>query len=49
MQDYRHYPGTQWRRAGSLFLRSVVAVLACLFCSFAVAADGAETLSLGLG
>ena len=49
MQDYRHYPGTQWRRAGSLFLRSVVAALACLFCSFAVAADGAETLSLGLG
>ena len=26
-----------------------MAVLACLFCDFAAAADGGETLSLGLG
>ena len=34
---------------GSLILRSTMTVAACLFCDYAAAADGAETLSLGLG
>lgn len=41
--------GTQGRIPGSLLLGSAVAAPACLLCDFAVAADGSETLSLGLG
>lgn len=49
MEDYPGSLGRRWRGTGSPFLKPAVAVTACLLCGIAAAADGAETLSLGLG
>lgn len=42
-------PDARGRKRGSLFLAAPVAIMACLLCGISAAADGAETLSLGLG
>lgn len=49
MEDYPGSLLTRGRTTGPPFLKPAVAVTACLLCGIAAAADGAETLSLGLG
>jgi multiple antibiotic resistance protein len=49
MEDCPGSRVTRGRVTGSPLVRPAVAVTACLLCGIAAAADGAETLSLGLG